>query len=128
MTRASLYNYDNTVAVVGDTKQNVIDALSQESQVAVDWIQVNIMEANPTKFQAIILRNVDYSTNISIRDNNIPSAKQVILLLGVTIDNRLYFQQYHFMESVGMAGGGAGGVNAMFDMVYECLYVTVYPW
>ena len=22
---------------------------------------------------------------------------------------------------------GGGGVNVMFDMVYECLYVTLYP-
>ena len=32
------------------------------------------------------------------------------------------------MECVCSAGGGgAGWVNAMFHMVYDCLYVTVYP-
>ena len=95
ITRATLYNYadDNSIADIGNTEQYVIDALSQESQVAVDWFQVNMMEANPTKFQAIILRNVDYSTDIPIRDNNIPSAKQV-KLLGVTIDDGLNFHQH----------------------------------
>ena len=95
ITRSSLYNYadDNTIAVICDTKQDVVDALSQESEVAVDWFQVNMMEANPTKFQAIILRNVDHSTHIPIRDNVVPSAKQV-KLLGVTIDNRLDFHQH----------------------------------
>ena len=87
MTRSSLYNYadDNAIAVICDTKQDAIDALSQESELAVDWFKVNMMEANPTKFQAIILRNVDQSTNIPIRDNVVPSAKQV-KLLGVTIE------------------------------------------
>ena len=94
-TRSSLYNYadNNTIAVICDTKQDAIDALSQESEVAVDWFQVNMMEANPTKFQAIILRNVDHSTNIPIQDNIVPSAKQV-KLLGVTIDDRLDFHQH----------------------------------
>ena len=105
ITRSSLHNYadDNTIAVICDTKQDAIDALSQESEVTVDWLQVNMMEANPTKFQAIILRNVDDSTNIPIRDNNIvPSAKQV-KLLGVTIDDRLDFHQH-----VGIICRGAG--------------------
>ena len=95
ITRSSLYNYadDNTIAVICDTKQDAIDALSQESELAVDWFKVNMMEANPTKFQAIILRNVDDSTNIPIRDNIVPSAKQV-KLLGVTIDDRLDFHQH----------------------------------
>ena len=62
-------------------------------KLAVDWFQVSMMEANPTKFQAIILRNVDHSTNIPIRDNIVPSAKQV-KLLGVTIDDRLDFHQH----------------------------------
>ena len=52
-----------------------------------------MMEANPTKFQAIILRYVDYSANISIRDNNIQSSKEVTLL-GVTIDDRLNFHRH----------------------------------
>ena len=83
ITRSSLCNYadDNTIAVIFDTNQDAIDALSQESEVAVDWFLVNMMEANPTKFQAIILRNVDHSTSIPIRDNFVPSAKQVKLLL-----------------------------------------------
>ena len=95
VTRASLYNHadDNTVAVIGYTKQDVIYDLSQVSQMAVDWFHGNMIEANPTKFQAIILRNVDYSTNIPIRDNNIPSSKQV-RVLGVTIDDRLNFHQH----------------------------------
>ena len=95
ITRASLYNYadDNTIAVICDTKLYAIDALSRESEVAVDWFQVNMMEANPTKFQPIILRNVDHSTNIPIRDNIVPSATQV-KLLGVTIDDRLDILQH----------------------------------
>ena len=94
--RASLYNYadDNTLSVIGSTKQETIECLSQESQTAVDWFRDNMMEANPTKFQAIVLRDSDDNTctNIPIGDKNITSEKQV-QLLGVTIDEKLNFHQ-----------------------------------
>ena len=92
--RASLYNYadDNTLSVIGSTKQEAIECLSQESQTAVDWFRDNMMEANPTKFQAIVLRDSDDNTNIPIADKNITSEKQV-QLLGVTINEKLNFHQ-----------------------------------
>ena len=39
ITRSSLYNYadDNTIAVICDTKQDAIDALSQESELALNF-------------------------------------------------------------------------------------------
>jgi hypothetical protein len=94
ITQASLYNYadDNTLSAVGTTKQEVIECLSQESLVAVDWFHDNMMEANPTKFQAIVLRDSGDTTNIPIGDSNITSEKQV-QLLGVTIDEKLNFHQ-----------------------------------
>ena len=57
ITRASLYNYadDNTLSGVGTTKQKVTECLSQASLAAVDWFSDNMMEANPTTFQAIVL-------------------------------------------------------------------------
>ena len=50
------------------------------------------MEANPTKFHAIVLRDSVDTTNIPIGDNNITSEKQV-QLLGVTIDEKLNVHQ-----------------------------------
>jgi len=93
ITRASLYNYadDNTLSAVGTTKQEVTECLSQESLAAVDWFHDNMMEANPIKFQAIVLRDSDDTTNILIDDSNIMSEKQ-LQLLGVTIDENFHQQ------------------------------------
>jgi len=92
ITRASLYNYagDNTLSAVGTTKQEVIECLSQEYLAAVGSFCDNMMEANPTKFQAIVLTASDDTTNIPIGDSNIMSEKQVQLLV-VTIDEKLNF-------------------------------------
>jgi len=68
--------------------QEVTECLSQESLAPVDWFRDNTMEANPTKSEAIVLRDSDDTTNIPIGDSNITSEKQVELL-DVTIDEKL---------------------------------------
>ena len=94
LTRTSLYNYadDNTLSALGTTKQEVIECISQESLAAVEWFHDDMMEVNPTKFQAIVVKRCDDTTNIPVGDSNIMSEKQV-QLLGVTIDEKLNFHQ-----------------------------------
>ena len=80
------------LSAVGTTKQEVIECLSQESLAPVDWFRDNMMEAKPTNFQAIGLRDSDDTSNIPIGDSNTKSEKQVQLLV-VTIDEKLNFHQ-----------------------------------
>ena len=70
---------------VCDTKQDGIDTLSPESRLAMDVFDDDGGQSN--QIPGHHTKNVDYTTNIPIRDNNIPSAKQVTLLR-VTIHDR----------------------------------------
>ena len=46
---SSLYNYadDNTLCVSAKTRDQVVDTVTSETQLAVDWCKVNMMEVNP---------------------------------------------------------------------------------
>ena len=61
ITKGSLYNYvdDNTIAVIGSSKKEVTDCLTKESESAIKWFRDNMIGKNPTKFQAIVLRDTD---------------------------------------------------------------------
>ena len=57
-----------------------------------EWFVYNSMEANPDKFQFIILGNTGSHT-LKIRDITIKSASSATPL-GVTIDSKLNFKKY----------------------------------
>jgi hypothetical protein len=94
---AKLFNYadDNTLSCIANTIAEVKEILTQESKVAIDWFKMNMMEANPNKFQVMLLsksQNVsDFSLDI---DGNTLMGEDNVKLLGVNIDNRLNFN-YH---------------------------------
>ena len=48
---SSLYNYtdDNTLSVSTKTRDQVVDNLTSETRLAVDWFKVNMMEVKPLK-------------------------------------------------------------------------------
>ena len=105
LTRVSLYNYadDNTLSAVGSSRQEVVECISQESQVAVKWFEDNMMEANSTKFQAMLPRDTEDSTSIPLGDSTVTTEKDV-KLLGVTIDDQLNFHIKHVSELCRKAG------------------------
>ena len=58
-----LTNYadDNTIiTVIRKTKTQMTQTLTTESDAAINWFTTNMMEANPCKFQGIILKNRCY--------------------------------------------------------------------
>ena len=89
-----LHNYadDNTLSVVKPNIQEVVASLTREAEVAVDWFHFNMMEANPNKFQAIVLKNKE-QVLFNIKGNGIKSEENV-KLLGVDIDTNLDFCYY----------------------------------
>ena len=89
-----LTNYadDNTITAVQDTKAKLLQTLTSESDAAISWFINNMMEANPTKFQAIALKNKEDLT-ISIAGSPINTDKHVTLL-GVTLDKDLNFNEH----------------------------------
>ena len=93
ISHSTLLNYadDNTLVYSNQNIDNLVTRLSTDSCIAVQWFKNNGMQANPSKFQAIIShRNIHSYKPIFINDVIIQpqtSAK----LLGITFDVELNF-------------------------------------
>jgi len=100
LTKSQLYNFadDNTISAKANNVEDLLKILQEESELAVKWFRDNSMIVNPDKFQAIILqkgnsnRNKNYNT-LAIENIEINTTKSVELL-GLTIDNRLSFEEH----------------------------------
>ena len=99
ITQCRIMNYadDNTIYTFNHNADTVINMLQHDSKIAVKWFADNFMQANPSKFQFIFLnpsRTQGYiETSLPIFDIHIDRSDQV-KLLGVTIDEKLKFNQH----------------------------------
>ena len=64
---SGLYNYadDNTISRHGDTVEMVKTHLEDATNSALNWFSENEMQANPSKFQALLLGTKLKNSNIS---------------------------------------------------------------
>ena len=92
------YNFadDNTTSVVSKNRDILPETLKNESELAVNWFRNNKMAVNPDKFQLMLLQK---STKKVIQeklqiDNNEIESENSVTLLGITIDNRLSFDDH----------------------------------
>ena len=92
-----LYNYadDNTISRHGETVSIVKNQLEDATKCALQWFSDNEMQANPSKFQALLLGKDSEKSNISF---NIEGAtitpSTSVNLLGIEIDNKLNFSKH----------------------------------
>ncbi len=74
-----------------------MECLIHDSEVAIDWFQNNFMEANPSKFQFMLLKSFtskeDFPDHILINNTRIECDSQVKLLGGI-IDDKLKFNKH----------------------------------
>ena len=95
--KSDLHNFadDNTITTTCNTLTGLLKTLEQESESAVSWFKQNELIVNVDKFQAIILnkKESEAKKKRTIDNNDIESAKSV-KLLGITIDDRLRFDQH----------------------------------
>lgn len=92
ITEGNLYNYadDNTISAASSTIQDVLGTLTDQSRNAITWFRDNMMEANPAKFQAVVLNTKESHIELDIEGTTI-SAEECVKLLGVNIDQKLNF-------------------------------------
>ena len=90
-----LYNYadDNTLACIHKDPKKVKINLEEASQDALRWFKCNFMEANPSKFQAMVLsrKNCDILFNI---EGNVVKPTNCVKLLGMCLDDQLNFNEH----------------------------------
>ena len=92
--KASIYNYadDNTVSYSHKNLDILKEVLVDESAICIDWFRDNKMQANPDKFQAIMLGKSGFENCKSLFLNGTEiKCEDSVKLLGVTIDFLLNF-------------------------------------
>ena len=97
VTDSSLYNYadDNTLSYVSEDVNNLVNVLEKDSKSLIEWFNLNKMQANPDKFQAMAIGKKTISENISFNfDSVVIKPDQEIKLLGVDIDYLLNFNTH----------------------------------
>ena len=71
----------------------LLNVLTEESEVAINWFSSNKTIVNPDKFKSVILtknKSDDVPTGLSI-GTDIVSIEKSVKLLGIHLDNRLNF-------------------------------------
>ena len=93
LKHSDIYNFadDNTISVASRNRETLLETLKNESESAANLFRNNNMMANPDKFQLMLQQK---STNKVIQekfqiDNNETESENLVILLGITIDNRL---------------------------------------
>jgi retron-type reverse transcriptase len=95
--QAALFNYadDNTLTFCHKDIQTIKEVLENESHEMIKWFRDNRLQANPQKFQGIIVSKCKDEENIvfNIGDADIRCEPNV-KLLGITIDSGLNFDTH----------------------------------
>ena len=85
---------DNTIYDCGEDLSNILQNLKHNVKILLKWFRINSLQANPGKFQFIILGKKNRnSVNLIINSTKIEESKKVVLL-GITIDNLLTFSEH----------------------------------
>ena len=91
---SQVYNYadDNTLCLIGQDLNLIKSNLESDASKSVRWFSSNQMQANPDKFQAMLIsrKNVEFSLNLCGSDIK---AQDDVEILGVTLDNKLKYDK-----------------------------------
>ena len=95
--KCSLYNYadDNALQNASKVKSEVIYNLEHDCRIAINWYDINGMQAHPTKFQFMIASpHPTECLKLKINDDTTIVSEPYIKCLGVYIDNKLSFSKH----------------------------------
>ena len=84
---------DNTIYDCGENFSNILENLKHELRILLKWFRINSLQANPGKFQFMILGKKRNSVKLIINSTEIEESKKVVLL-GITINNLLTFNEH----------------------------------
>ena len=90
----TLYNYadDNSLSCTSPMIDHVISNLQLDGNKAIKWFTDNGVQANPDKFQFMIISSDDNSTrSLTLNENTVIVSEKHVKVLGVVIDCRLKF-------------------------------------
>ena len=92
-----LYNYadDNSMSHSAPAIQDECSALEHDGNIAIDWFESNGMQANPSKFQLMIMSPIPTEpVSITLKGNTVIVSESCVKVLGILTDDRLDFSQH----------------------------------
>ncbi len=68
LQKCDFVNYadDDTILKIASTMESLMECLIHDSEVGIDWFHNNFMEANPLKFQFMLLKSFTSKENLSL--------------------------------------------------------------
>ena len=85
---------DNTIYDSGEDLSNILENLKHDLKILLKWFRINSLQANPGKFQFMILgKKKRNSVKLIINTTEIEEGRKAVLL-GITIDNLLIFNEH----------------------------------
>ncbi len=94
-----LINYadDNTLSKIENSIALLVTALQKDAENAVHWFSINLMQANPEKFQCMLMKSFTSKEvlpdHIEVNTTKI-EIENCVKLLGTTIDSNLKFDKH----------------------------------
>ena len=80
--------------MTGEDLSNILENLKHDMKVLLKWFRINSLQANPGKFQFMILRKkTPSSVKLIINSTEIEETKKVVLLV-ITINNLITFNEH----------------------------------
>ena len=91
----SIMTRPGSMSCSSTTVDQLMKILSDETRSSLSWFQINYMKANPDKFQLLCLgKNFDAELKHLNFENATLSATQSVHILGVTIDEKLKYDEH----------------------------------
>ena len=118
----SIFNYadDNTLSFHHKDVQCVKQTLQLQAEYAINWFKLNFMEANASKFQAMVMsRNANCNIEFLVNGVSIPCTDS-IKLLGVEFDSQLTFD-VHVSSLCKKAGKRLNAMYRLRDLSEESM-------
>ena len=95
--KCKLYNYadDNSLDSSSDDLLEALLNLKRDGRNAIDWFTKNGMQANPGKFHFMLLSPSPVKKQVlELRDGTTLISEAAVTVLGVTIDDKLSFNEH----------------------------------
>ena len=91
--KSKIANYadDNTPYAIESSIEKLIETLEKDTAILLKWFQINEMKSNNDKSHLLIANNFGNKINVV---NNVITGENSVKLLGVTIDNKLNFDEH----------------------------------
>ena len=94
INKCTLYNYadDNSLSCAATGVEEVMSSLQMDGSKVIQWFTDNGMQANPSKFQFMVISpDDDCAQSLVLNENTVLVSEKHVQVLGVIIDSKLNF-------------------------------------